>query len=149
MAATARVIWLCACVRYCRPQGWCLSVTCFSRVWRNKCLLCRLAQRRIRRNVSTTLPISVLTCHANVLWLITSRNPRSWGRLRDVTSQRSYSYMLACFNRLAFSTGIVYPAEQSRAWSKDTVAPILQSVFLPISPHIASLWIKGASHRSS
>ena len=27
MAATARVIWLCACVRYCRPRGWCLSVS--------------------------------------------------------------------------------------------------------------------------
>ena len=23
----ARVIWLCACVRYCRPRGWCLSVS--------------------------------------------------------------------------------------------------------------------------
>ena len=27
MAATARVIWLCACVRYCRLRGWCLSVS--------------------------------------------------------------------------------------------------------------------------
>ena len=27
LAATARVIWLCACVRYCRPRGWCLSVS--------------------------------------------------------------------------------------------------------------------------
>ena len=27
MAATARVIWLCACVRYCRPRGGCLSVS--------------------------------------------------------------------------------------------------------------------------
>ena len=27
MTATARVIWLCACARYCRPRGWCLSVS--------------------------------------------------------------------------------------------------------------------------
>ena len=27
MAATAGVTWLCACVRYCRPRGWCLSVS--------------------------------------------------------------------------------------------------------------------------
>ena len=27
MAATAGVIWLCACVRYCRLRGWCLSVS--------------------------------------------------------------------------------------------------------------------------
>ena len=24
---SARVIWLCACVRYCRPRGWCSSVS--------------------------------------------------------------------------------------------------------------------------
>ena len=27
IAATARVIWLYACIRYCRPWGWCLSVS--------------------------------------------------------------------------------------------------------------------------
>ena len=36
MAATARVIWLCACVRYCRPRGWCLSVSLAFFVFRHE-----------------------------------------------------------------------------------------------------------------